>query len=92
MGMESGTTRHLEVHVRLRATGEVLGGVTPVIALTDKTAMAMPAKLQVMAMEGIGEGTSDLHYGNNVALQPGHRYAVAVSVKGQHATFAFVAH
>ena len=92
MGMEGGMTRHLEVHVHLRSTGNVAAGVVPAITLTDKTAMAMPTKLQAMAMEGIGRGMADLHYGNNVALQAGHHYAVAVSVKGEHATFAFVAH
>lgn len=93
MGMEGGgTARHLEVHVRLRSTGEVLGGVMPTITLADQTMKAMPSKLQVVAMEGIGAGMSDLHYGNDVALQAGHRYSVVVSVKGERATFAFVAH
>jgi hypothetical protein len=38
-------------------------------------------------MEGVAAGTADLHYGNNLTMKPGHRYTVAVTVKGETATF-----
>jgi hypothetical protein len=94
-GMSMGTAnRHLEVHVASRATGKVVSGVTPKIVLTDTSAMggmATTTKVNAMAMEGIGEGVADLHYGDNVKLTAGHTYKVVVKVKGEKATFTFKA-
>jgi hypothetical protein len=62
------------------------------ITLADTTAisgMAMTDKLHVMAMYGIAEGMSDLHYGNNVKLTAGHMYKVVATVKGEKASFTF---
>jgi hypothetical protein len=87
--MAGAVERHLEVHVYSRQTGAVVPSVMPTIELTDQTAHAMPAKLAVAAMEGIGKGSADLHYGNNVSLEIGHTYKVAVVVHGQAATFVF---
>lgn len=88
----SSTARHLEVHVRSRATGKVVTNVTPAISLTDTSAKTMMTdKLDVMAMEGIGMGTADLHYGNNVTLIAHHVYRVVVRVKAEQATFTFTA-
>jgi hypothetical protein len=85
--------RHLEVQVRSRESGKILN-VVPTIGLHDKTAMsgmAMSVKLPVMAMEGIGAGASDLHYGNNVKLTAGHTYDAVVTVNRETATFSFQA-
>lgn len=91
-GMSMGAAnRHLEVQVASRATGKVVTNVRPSITLTDATRMAMPEKVNAMAMEGIGEGVADLHYGDNVELTAGHVYKVAVTVKGEKATFSFKA-
>jgi hypothetical protein len=90
MAMEGGMTRHLEVHVLLRSSGKPVTGVMPAITLTDasvKGAMASP--LHVVAMEGIGKGISDLHYGNNVALTANHVYKVVVTLKRQRAELTF---
>jgi len=91
-GMSMGAgNRHLEVQVESRATHTVLT-VAPTITLADASAaggMTMGGKLHVMAMYGIDEGRSDLHYGNNVSLEAGHRYEVVVAVKGERASFAF---
>jgi hypothetical protein len=90
MSMEGGMTRHLEVHVRLRSNRKVVTDVVPAIMLVDESSKAMTSSpLQVMAMKGIGEGISDLHYGNNVALVRSHRYTVLVTLKGERAQFAF---
>jgi cation efflux family protein len=92
-GMSMGKgTRHLEVHVYSRATAKVVTGVVPTIGLHDKTAMSsmnMTVKVPAVAMEGVGEGTADLHYGNNVPLTAGHTYEVVVTVDKQTATFTF---
>ncbi len=92
-GMSMGKgTRHLEVHIRSRATGKVVTNVTPTIRMRDKTAMSsmnMTVKVPVMAMEGIGAGVSDLHYGNNVPIAAGHTYEVVVTVGKETATFTF---
>jgi hypothetical protein len=91
MSMGSGN-RHLEVHVYSRATGKVLAKAPSSIRLTDESAMgsmAMPVKVGVVAMEGVGEGRSDLHYGDNVHLTVGHTYKVVVTVGGEKATFTF---
>lgn len=84
--------RHLEVHVVSRATGKVVTNLRPTIMLTDTSAMggmAMSEKVNAMAMQGIGEGIADLHYGDNVKLTAGHVYKVVVTVKGEKATFSF---
>jgi hypothetical protein len=51
--------------------------------------MAMTVKVPVVAMEGVGEGAADLHYGNNVKLTVGHVYEVVVTVNKETATFTF---
>jgi hypothetical protein len=91
-GMSMGAgNRHLEVQVKSRNTNRVLS-LMPSITLTDTSAMsgmAMADKLHVMAMYGVAEGMSDLHYGNNVKLTAGHMYKVVVTVKGERASFTF---
>jgi hypothetical protein len=90
MSMEGGMTRHLEVHVRLRSSGKVAAGVVPKITLVDESSKSMTSTpLHVMAMQGIGEGRPDLHYGNNVALSENHAYKVLVTLRGERAEFSF---
>jgi hypothetical protein len=90
-GMSMGKgTRHLEVHMHSRANGKVVTNVTPTIMIRDKSAMSgmnMATKVPAMAMQGIGQGVSDLHYGNNVPLKAGHTYVITVTVNRQPATF-----
>ena len=43
--------------------------------------------LPVAIMQGVGEGIADYHYGNELALTPGHAITVTVTVKGQRAVF-----
>jgi hypothetical protein len=91
MAMGSGN-RHLEVQVKSRTTNRVLSLMPSSITLTDTSAMsgmAMTDKVHVMAMYGIGQGMSDLHYGNNVNLTAGHMYKVTATVKGEKASFTF---
>jgi len=94
-GMSMGrANRHLEVHIAARATGKTVTNVSPTITLTDTSAMSGMSKAQkvnAMAMEGIGEGAADLHYGDNVKLTPGHVYRVVVTIKGEKAEFTFKA-
>jgi hypothetical protein len=94
-GMSMGdANRHLELHVATRATGKVVTNARPSITLTDASGMsgmAMSEKVNAMAMQGIGQGIADLHYGDNVKLTVGHVYKVVVTVKGEKATFSFKA-
>ena len=90
-GMTMPTTgqKHLEVHICTRG-GAVVKGASPHIVLSDPVSRQMAVAVPVAVMEGVKEGASDLHYGNNVTLAPGHRITVKVSLKGQvavlHAT------
>jgi hypothetical protein len=80
--------RHLEVHIRSRATGKVVMGAHPTISAIDANMKnAMTIKVPVAAMEGVSMAAADLHYGNNVALVAGHTYKVTVTLKGERAVF-----
>jgi hypothetical protein len=70
--------RHVEAHV-CGSNGKP-AHVMPVILVDGK---AIP----VMAMEGVGMGAGDLHYGNNVTLMKGMASTVVVKVGGRSATF-----
>jgi len=90
MSMGAGN-RHLEIHIRSRATGKVVTNVVPTIGLHDKTAssMTMFVKVPAIAMEGVGAGTADFHYGNNVKLIAGQVYEVEVTVNKEGGLFTF---
>ena len=75
---------HLEVHICNRS-GAVVTGLKPLIVVNTTT---MPAtKVPSAIMVGVGEPISDYHYGNDVALKPGARVTLKVTVKGQTALF-----
>lgn len=87
-----GVNHHLEVRIVRRANGRVVTNAKPAISLTDTTpmgGMGMTEKVDAMAMQGVGEGVADLHYGDNVKLSAGHTYRVAVTVNGEKASFTF---
>ena len=79
MDMGSGSQRHLEVHI-CTPSGKVVTGAHPAITVNG-------AMVPVAVMEGVGEGTADLHYGNNVNLEPGQKVTVVVTLAGQKAVF-----
>ena len=94
MAMKGQNLRHLELQVRSRATGAVVTNVTPQMTLTDTsgTGMSMSGtKVDAMAMQGIGKGLADRHYGNNVSLKLGDSYKLNVVVHGEKASFTFKA-
>jgi hypothetical protein len=70
---------HLEVHICNKA-GIVVTKLKPLIVVDS-------AMLPAAIMRGIGEPMSDYHYGNDIALKPGARIMVKVTVKGQVARF-----
>ena len=45
----------------------------------------MMTHVPVAMMAGVAEGIRDYHYGNDVALTPGSRVSVTVTIKGQRA-------
>ena len=75
---------HLEVHICNR-NGTVAERLKPAIVLGAGT------KVPSAIMVGIGEPMTDYHYGNDVALKPGERVTVKVTVNGQTAVFHLTA-
>jgi hypothetical protein len=93
-GMSMGAgNRHLEVQIRSLTTRKVVANAMPAISLRDMTPMGshLDVNVPVVAMQGIGQGTADLHYGNNVNLTSGHLYQVRVTLDKQTASFMFIA-
>jgi len=88
--VEGSAARHLEVHVCKRGTADVVRNAAPTITVSDLTAHTT-RKVPVSMMQGVMAGASDLHYGNNASLPAGHRFRVTVAVKGEQASFTFVA-
>jgi len=80
-------TRHLEVYICSRASGKALGSPQPTIAVTDLTVHAKPHVIPIAVMYDMAAGRSGIHFGNNVALVPGHRLRVDVVETAQHARF-----
>jgi hypothetical protein len=78
--------RHVEVHICSK-TGQVVQDAQPQITLTDNSAGGTSQQVPVAVMEGPGQGTQDLHYGNNVVMAPGHDFTVLVAVGSEQATF-----
>jgi hypothetical protein len=85
-----GSQRHLEVQICSRPTSAVITNANPTITVMDMSAHGMAMKVPVAVMQGVGKGTADLHYGNNVAMPAGHRFTVTVTVKGERAVFHVV--
>ena len=79
--------RHLEVHICSK-TGQVVQDAQPQITVTDHSAGGTTQQVPVAVMEGAGQGTEDLHYGNNVVMAPGHDVTVLVVVGSEQAMFS----
>ncbi len=93
MVMPAGTTspspewHHLEVHVFDKKTGDVVKTMTPVITVTSG-ATGQIQQVPIVVMQGIVEGPSDYHYGNNIDL-PAGQYTVTVVIGSETASFDF---
>jgi hypothetical protein len=79
MAMGTGSQRHLEVHICTTA-GKVVAGAHPSITVNG-------SMVPVAVMEGVDQGASDLHYGNNVELKTGQKVKVVVKLNGKVAVF-----
>ncbi|MFI5284239.1 MAG: hypothetical protein ACHQ0J_14070 [Candidatus Dormibacterales bacterium] len=79
--------RHLEVHIFDKRTGDTVKTITPVINVTNQ-ATGHTQSVPIVVMQGIVEGPSDYHYGNNVDL-PKAEYTVAVVIGSETANFDF---
>ena len=77
---------NLEVHICTKS-GAVVTKLKPTIVVNDPKAKAMTTRVSVAMMASVAEGIRDYHYGNDVALTPGSRVTVTVTVKGQRAVF-----
>jgi hypothetical protein len=78
---------NLEVHICTRQTGAVVTGLKPLIVVTGPGAGMASVKVPSAVMVGVGQPLSDYHYGNDVALKPGARITVKVTVRSQSALF-----
>jgi hypothetical protein len=93
MTMPSDTTNispdwhHLEVHIFDKKTGNVVKTVTPVLTVTND-ATGKTQQVPIVVMQGIVEGPSDYHYGNNVDMPKGN-YTVTVVIGSETANFDF---
>jgi hypothetical protein len=86
MTISSSGVRQLEVHI-CTSGGAVYAKGHPAIVIDDSSSKNPAMMVPVATMEGIGEGASDFHYGNNVELTTGHHIAVTVTLNGQRAVF-----
>ncbi len=86
MTMSPSGVRHLEVHI-CTSGGAVFTKGHPTIVIVDMSSKNPMMMVPVATMEGIGEGVSDFHYGNNVELTTGHHLTVTVTLNGQRAVF-----
>jgi hypothetical protein len=77
-------TRHLELHVRSKATGKAVRNAKVSIIVVDSAGQQITVPIAVMY--GITEGQEDWHYGNNVRL-PAGQYGVQVSANQKTAHF-----
>jgi hypothetical protein len=79
--------RHLEVHICSKDGSQVVQNANPVITLADLTSNGRPMSIPVAAMEAVGQGAADLHYGNNVLMPADHTYLVTVVAGADTAAF-----
>ena len=84
----SGSTAllHVEVHICARATGQVVSDANPTLVVLDRTT-GQTDYLAVAVMQGVTAGPADLHYGNNLAMAPGHDLTLTVTLAGEDAHF-----
>ena len=78
---------HLEVHIFDRKTGNVVKTANPVLTVKSD-ATGQTQQVPIVVMQGIVEGPSDYHYGNNVDLPKG-AYTVTVVIGSETASFDF---
>jgi len=78
----------LQLHV-CTSGGAVVTQLAPTIAI-QRTGAKPPTHVPVAIMAGIGKGLGDYHYGNDVALTPGSKVTVTVTIKGKRAVFRAV--
>lgn len=93
MTMPSDTTNvspdwhHLELHIFDKKTGNVVKTLTPALTVTNNTT-GQTQQVPIVVMQGIVEGPSDYHYGNNIDLPKG-RYTVTAVIGSETASFDF---
>ena len=84
MGMPD--EQHLAVRICSADSGDVVADAAPTISIADKTVGGPPEKIAVAVMQGVGEGPSDIHYGNEVSMPAGHDFEIKVGLNGETGT------
>ena len=77
---------HLEVQIFDKASGAVVNDKVPTITITDQATGTSRGLEDMMAMHGVDENESDLHFGNNAYL-PAGMYTVKVTLGDETAVF-----
>ena len=75
----------IDVHVCDRSTGGVAAELHPSLTLRNAGAGASPVTVPVAVLEGRGLGVNDVHYGNNVIMEPSARYIIGVRIDSANA-------
>lgn len=84
-GSTDAGTRHVEVKICNRQTGKLVTDKMP--TMTMGAMNAAMASMPVAQMQGVGKGTADTHYGNNLPMTTGTEYTITCTVNGQTGTF-----
>jgi hypothetical protein len=80
-------TRHLEVHICSRTTGQPVQAPQPTITVTDLSNPGKKTLVPIAVMYDTAVGRSDIHFGNNVLVIPGHRVRIDVTEAGERLSF-----
>jgi hypothetical protein len=80
---------HVEAHICNRSSGAVVKGSNPTIQVRDTTAGTPSQSIPVAEMQGVTEGESDYHYGNNAVLVSGHSYTITITLNGEAAPLQY---
>jgi hypothetical protein len=84
---DTGTARHLEVHVYALDKNTRVPDANVTIIVTD--AGRKTVNVPIAVMYGVADGPSNTHYGNNASLPEGS-YTIDVTANGEKSTFKIV--
>jgi hypothetical protein len=76
---------HVEFYICDRSTGGIASRLHPAVTLRNDSADVSPDTLPVAVLERSGQGVNDLHYGNNVSMEPGANYTISVRIDSSNA-------
>lgn len=78
--------RHIEAHIYDRKTGMPLADLKPTIVIVNRTT-SQQIRVESTLMQDLNIGPSDIHYGNNVAVEGNSDLRLTITVGDQEVTF-----